>query len=74
VRERERERETYLLEARIVEPEKQLLLVNSSETRFVSRQLLSKQIPAVTDTHATIEVLLQRVFSARSVQRYYEDN
>jgi hypothetical protein len=28
----------YLLEARTVEPEKQPLLVNSSETTFISRQ------------------------------------
>jgi hypothetical protein len=44
-------------------------------TRAVSRQRLSKNIPAATDTHATIEVLLETVFSTRSVQRgYKEDN
>jgi hypothetical protein len=28
----------------------------------VSKQRLSKQVPAATDTHATIEVLLKRCF------------
>jgi hypothetical protein len=59
----------YLLQARPVEPEKQPLLPNGSETTFVSRQLLGKHVPAVTDTHATIEVLSEMVFSALSVER-----
>jgi hypothetical protein len=29
-----------------------------SNTRAIARQLLCKRIPAATDTHATIEVLL----------------
>jgi hypothetical protein len=48
------------------------LLANGSET-FVSRQRLGKHVPAAADTHATIEVVLELVFSARSVQRNYEE-
>jgi hypothetical protein len=54
---------TYLLKAKSVEPEKQLLLVNGPETIFVSRQRLGKHVPAASDTHATVEVLLEKVFS-----------
>jgi hypothetical protein len=43
-----------------------------SETTFVSRQRLGKQFLAATDTHATIQVLLETVFSTRSVQRGYK--
>jgi stage III sporulation protein SpoIIIAA len=58
-----------------VEPEKQPLLANGSETTFVSKQRLGKHVPAATDTHATIEELLETVFYTRSVQRgYKEDN
>jgi hypothetical protein len=65
----------YLLKARTVEPEKQPLLANGSETTFVSIQRLGKQVPAAMDTHVTIEVLLEILFSTRSVQRRYkEDN
>jgi hypothetical protein len=64
----------YLLEARTVEPEKQQLLTNGSETTFVSRQRLGKHIPAATDKHATIEVLLETAFSTRSVRRGYEED
>jgi hypothetical protein len=65
----------YLLKAKTVEPEKQTLLSNGSETTFVSRQLLGKYLTASTDTNATIEVLLKTMFSALSVQRgYKEDN
>jgi hypothetical protein len=46
----------YLL---TVEPEKRPLLVNGSDTTFVSRQRLHKHVPTATDTHATIEVLLE---------------
>jgi hypothetical protein len=35
---------------------------------------LGKNVPAATDTHATIEVLLKTVFSTRSVQRGYKDD
>jgi hypothetical protein len=65
----------YLLKARTVEPEKQPLLANGSETEFVSRQRLGKHVPAATGTHESMEVLLEMVFSIRSVQRgYKEDN
>jgi hypothetical protein len=43
--------------------------------KAVSKQWLGEHIPAATDTHAIIEVLLETVFSTRSVQRgYKEDN
>jgi hypothetical protein len=58
-----------------VEPEKQPLLASGSKTTFISRQRLGKHVHAVTDTHATIEVLLETVFPTRSVERgYKEDN
>jgi hypothetical protein len=55
------------------------LLCNDPEiskyTGAISRQRLGKQVPAAMDTHATIEVLLETVFSTWSVQRCYkEDN
>jgi hypothetical protein len=52
----------YLLKARNVEPEKQPLQANGSEITFVSERL-DKHVPAATDTHATIEVLLEKMFS-----------
>jgi hypothetical protein len=61
----------YLLKTRTVKSEKQPLLANGSETTFVSRQRLDKHVPATTDTHATIEVLLETEFSTRSLQRSY---
>jgi hypothetical protein len=65
----------YLLNGRTVEPETQPLLANGSEPTFVSRQRLSKHVPTATDTHATIEVRLETVFSTRSVPRgYKKDN
>jgi hypothetical protein len=57
----------YLLKSRTVKPEKQPLLANGSETTFVFRQRLGKHVPAATDTLATIEVLLETVFSSRFV-------
>jgi hypothetical protein len=51
-----------LLKERTVEPEKQPLLANGSETTFVSRQRLCKHVPSAMDTHATVEVLLETVF------------
>jgi hypothetical protein len=56
-----------------VEPEKKPLLRNGSETTFISRQRLRKHVPFATDTHATTEVLLETMFSARSVQRSYKE-
>jgi hypothetical protein len=38
-----------------VEPEKQPLLVNGSETTFVSTQRHGKHVPAETDAHAIME-------------------
>jgi hypothetical protein len=64
-----------LLKASTVVPERQPLLATGSEKTFVSRQRLNKHVPAATDKHATIEVLLETVFSTRPVQRdYKEDN
>jgi hypothetical protein len=36
--------------------------------------MLVKHVPAATDTHATIEVLLETVFSIRSVKRDYKED
>jgi hypothetical protein len=52
-----------------VKSEKRLLLANGSETTFVGRQRLGKLVPAATDKRATIEILLETVFSTRPVQR-----
>jgi hypothetical protein len=60
----------YLLKARTVEPEKQPLLANGSETTFISRQ----HVPAATNTCATIEELVETVFSIRSVQMVYKED
>jgi hypothetical protein len=62
----------YWLKVVTVEPEKQPLLANGSDTTFVSRQRLGKHVTAATDTHATIEVLLETVVSTLSVQRVYK--
>jgi hypothetical protein len=40
--------------ARPVDPEKQPLLANGSETTIVCRQRLGKYVPAATDAYATI--------------------
>jgi hypothetical protein len=41
----------------------------------VSRQRIAKHVPAATNTNITIELLLETVFSTRSVQYgYKEDN
>jgi hypothetical protein len=65
----------HLLKTRTVEPEKQPLLANGSETTFIFRQRLGKHVADATDTHATIEMLLKTVYSTGSVQRgYKEDN
>jgi hypothetical protein len=63
-----------LLKARTVEPDKQLLLANGSETTFVSRQRLRKHVPAAMDMHAIIKILLETVFSTRSVQCGYKED
>jgi hypothetical protein len=65
----------YLLKARTVEPEKQSLLANGSKTAIVSRERLGKYVSMATDKHVATEVVLETVFSNRSVQKgYKEDN
>jgi hypothetical protein len=53
------------------------LLCNDREiskyNRAVSRQRLNKQVPAATNTHATIEILLEMMFATRSVARGYKE-
>jgi hypothetical protein len=44
-------------------------LQDRRKTTAVCRQLIGKHVPVATDTHATIKLLLQTVFSTRSVQR-----
>jgi hypothetical protein len=39
----------------------------------VPRQRISKHVPAATNTHITIELLLETVFSARPVQSVYRE-
>jgi hypothetical protein len=39
----------------------------------VFRQRIGKHVPAVKNTHLTIELLLETVFTARSVQRGYRE-
>jgi hypothetical protein len=50
--------EAYLLKARTAKPEKQSLLVNSSEPTFISGQQLGKHVPVAMDMNTTIEELL----------------
>jgi hypothetical protein len=57
----------YLFKARIMEPERLPLPTNGSETSFVSRQRLGKHVPVATDKNATIEALLETLFSTLSV-------
>jgi hypothetical protein len=64
----------YLLKSRAVELEEQPLLENGSETTSVSRQRLGKHVTAVTNKHATIEVLLETAFPTPSVQMGYEED
>jgi hypothetical protein len=53
-----------------------MTLLNYSYITFVactavSRQRPGKYAPAATDTHATLELLLETAFSIRSVERGY---
>jgi hypothetical protein len=41
--------------------------------RAVSTQRLGKHVPTATDTRATIEVLLETLFSTRSVPKSYKE-
>jgi hypothetical protein len=42
------------------------------EETFITRQRLGKHVPAGTNTQATIKVLLETMFSIRSVQSGYK--
>jgi hypothetical protein len=43
--------------------------------QLISRQRIGKHVPAATNTYTTIEILLETVFSTRSVQSgFKEDN
>jgi hypothetical protein len=42
--------------------------ITSGVVQPVSRQWICKHVPAATNTHATIELLLETVFSTRSVK------
>jgi hypothetical protein len=58
----------YLLKARTVEPEKQPLLANGSESAFVSTQRRSKHISAATNPDATIKELCFLLVRAEGLQ------
>jgi hypothetical protein len=44
-------------------------LINNGVAQPISKQRIAEYVPAATTTHATIEVLLETVFSTWSVQR-----
>jgi hypothetical protein len=48
--------------------------INDGVMQPVSRQQISKYVPTATNTNTTIELLLETVFSARSVQNGYKEN
>jgi hypothetical protein len=48
--------------------------INSGVMQPVSRQRIGKHDPVATNTHATIELLLETVFSIRSLQRGYKED
>jgi hypothetical protein len=48
--------------------------INNGVMQPVSRQRIGKHVPAATNTHITIELLLKRVFSVRSVHSGYNDD
>jgi hypothetical protein len=60
---------SWLAQSRNAEPLLRNYREISKYARVVSRQRLGKNVPAVTDTHATIEVLLETLFSTSSEQR-----
>jgi hypothetical protein len=39
----------------------------------VSRQRIGKHVPATTNTHAIVELLLETVFSTQSMQMGYKE-
>jgi hypothetical protein len=56
----------------------QLLLwnrrINNGAMQTVSRQQIVKHVPAATNTHTTIELLLEAMFSTRSAQSGYKED
>jgi hypothetical protein len=58
------EKHEYIVTYRAVTIQRQR---EKQNTRAVSGQRLGKQVPVVTDAHETIEVLLETLFSTRSV-------
>jgi hypothetical protein len=62
----------------ILQPVQPLLcnmLINNGVMQPVSRQRIDKHVPAAINTHTTIELLSETVFSTRSVQSgYKKDN
>jgi hypothetical protein len=48
--------------------------MNNGVIQRVSRQRIGKHVPAATNTNTTIELLLETVFSTRSVQSGYEED
>jgi hypothetical protein len=50
------------------------LLRKGFETTIVSWKQFDKHVPTATDSHATIEELLETGFSAQSVQRGYKED
>jgi hypothetical protein len=47
--------------------------INKGVMEPVSRQWIGKHVPAATNTHATIELLLETVFPTWSVQMGYKE-
>jgi hypothetical protein len=47
---------------------------DNANKQTVTRQRLVKHVPAARNTHETIGLLLKTVFSARSMQRGYEED
>jgi hypothetical protein len=49
--------------------------INNGIMQHVSRQRIGKHVPVATNTHRTIELLLEKKFSTRSVESgHKEDN
>jgi hypothetical protein len=65
----------YLLMARTVEPERQLLLVNGSSNIAVARKWFSsRHLIAARDVHVTMEESLEAVFPVQSKPRQYNED
>jgi hypothetical protein len=62
-------------ESQNCETNRQLLLGNgSANTTFARQWLSSRHVIAATDTHATIEELLEAMFSVWSVPSLYKED